>query len=206
MVLPDEKSFILFIFYSFLGWSWETLQYTIENRHFINRGFLKGSYCPIYGWGALGIVTFLSSIENIAVLFLAGLVLCTALEYVTSYVLEKLFHKRWWDYSSYKYSLHGRICLLCSTAFGVLSVLLVKFVQPFMDKVFLHFPVYLIHFTFIITFIVYLADNLYTFYNMTGSIRESLSVRLKAISTASQFSNKLVLRISEKIFGDDDDK
>ncbi len=206
MVLPVEKSFILFIFYSFLGWGWESLQYTIENRHFINRGFLKGSYCPIYGWGALGIVAFLSSIENIAVLFLAGLVLCTALEYVTSYVLEKLFHKRWWDYSYYKYSLHGRICLLCSTAFGVLSVLLVKLVQPFMDKVFLYFPVYLIHFIFIITFIIYFADNLHTFYNMTGSIRESLSVRLKTISTASQFANKLVLRISEKIFGDDDDK
>ena len=164
-----EKGFILFIFYSFLGWSWESLQYTVKNRCFINRGFLNGPYCPIYGWGAIGVILFLGNIKNSIILFLAGLLLCTLLEYTTSFVLEKLFNKRWWDYSSYRFNLKGRICLLCSNSFGVLSVLLIKFVQPLMDKLMASIPANCIHYIFMVSFLVYLADNLYTFYNYRNS-------------------------------------
>ena len=206
MELSVEKAFILFIFYSFLGWSWETLQYTVEKRRFINRGFLKGPYCPIYGWGALGILAFLGDIKNTIVLFFAGLMLCTILEYGTSYFMEKIFHKRWWDYSSYKYNLNGRVCLLCSVSFGALSVLLIKLVQPVMDKAIFAIPAHLIHSIFIMAFLIYTVDNLYTFYHISVDIREDIYKIIKTFITPPQLSNETVLRISEKLFGGSDDK
>lgn len=201
-----EKGFILFIFYSFLGWSWETMKCSAENRRFINRGFFKGPYCPIYGWGAIGVILFLGNIKNIIILFLAGLLLCTLLEYTTSFVLEKLFNKRWWDYSSYRFNLKGRICLLCSTSFGVLSVLLIKFVQPLMDKLMAFIPANCIHYVFTAAFLIFLADNLYTFYHMTGNIRKAFGYRLKNALNTSPFSTEMAVRISEKMFGGNEDE
>ncbi|MCR5707271.1 MAG: putative ABC transporter permease [Ruminococcus sp.] len=202
----NEKGFILFIFYSFLGWSWETIKCSAENRRFINRGFFKGPYCPIYGCGALIINEVLSNTDNTVMLFFGGAMLCTTLEYTTSLILEMLFHKRWWDYSSSRFNLKGRICLLCSTSFGVLSVLLIKFVQPLMDKLMASIPANCIHYIFMVSFLVYLADNLYTFYNMTGNIRKAFGYRLKNALNTSPFSTEMAVRISEKMFGGNEDE
>lgn len=202
MALFIEKGFLYFIFFSFVGWSWESFQYTIENKKFINRGFLKGPYCPIYGWGGLIIIAFLHNIDNVFALFFCGSLLCTALEYMTSLILEKIFNKRWWDYSSYRFNLHGRICLICSTTFGVLSVLLVKLVQPFMDRMIVYFPENGIHCIFMITFTAYIVDNLYTFYHMSNSIRTAFPFdKFKKLSAVPQLSNSAKLKISEKFVG-----
>ena len=120
--------------------------------------------------------------------------------------MEKIFHKRWWDYSSYKYNLNGRVCLLCSVSFGALSVLLIKLVQPVMDKAIFAIPAHLIHSIFIMAFLIYTVDNLYTFYHITVDIREDIYKRIKTFITPPQWSNETVLRISEKLFGGSDDK
>lgn len=207
MVLFVEKVFLYFILFSFLGWSWESLQYTFENKRFINRGFLKGPYCPIYGWGAIIIIAFLHSVENVFALFFCGALLCTTLEYMTSFIMEKIFNKRWWDYSQASFNLHGRVCLLCSTTFGVLSALLLKVVKPIMDGVVDNIPINYLNGLFVIVFPIYIADNLYSFSIQTYHIRDRLSLdRFKKLPAISQFSNGVVLRISEKIFGDNDNE
>ena len=93
-----------FMIYSVVGWIYETTLCSITDRHFVNRGFLNGPYCPIYGSGALLDVLILGRIENPFLLFILGVLVTCSLEYLTSYVMEKLFKARWWDYSDKKFN------------------------------------------------------------------------------------------------------
>lgn len=126
--------FLWFISYSILGWFYETILCSVMQRKFINRGFLNGPYCPIYGSGALLVITLLGRITNPLILFLVSAVVTCALEYLTSYVMEKLFHARWWDYSNRPLNINGRVCLLGAIVFGAFSVLLVLLVHPAVCK------------------------------------------------------------------------
>lgn len=121
--------FIWFIIYSFLGWAWETLITSIPQRRFVNRGFLNGPYCPIYGAGALLFIFFTNNIDNIAVRFILGAVIACTLEYLTSWVLELIFHARWWDYAPRRFNLNGRICLEGFFVFGLGAVVAPYFHQ-----------------------------------------------------------------------------
>ncbi len=124
-----------FILYSFIGWLMESILFTIEARHWVNRGFLTGPICPIYGSGAVLILLILTPLQNMpALLALAGIVLATTLEYMTGWLMETIFHTRWWDYSRRRFNLHGRICLLNSLAWGVLSIVLVYGLNPLADR------------------------------------------------------------------------
>ena len=114
-----EKLFLWFLFYSFCGWVYESILVSILERRPVNRGFLNGPLCPIYGVGAVGAVVVLGQVHNPLVVFLLSMVGASILEYVTSWVMEALFHARWWDYSDYKFNLNGRICLLGAFVFGV---------------------------------------------------------------------------------------
>lgn len=96
-----------FMIYSVVGWIYETTLCSITDRHFVNRGFLNGPYCPIYGSGALLDVLILGRIENPFLLFILGVLVTCSLEYLTSYVMEKLFKARWWDYSDKKFNIGG---------------------------------------------------------------------------------------------------
>lgn len=126
--------FLWFMAYSFLGWVYETVLCSCMERRFVYRGFLNGPYCPIYGCGALLDIAFLGRIDNPFLLFLAGAALTCTLEYFTGYAMEKLFHARWWDYSDRKFNIQGRVCLLGAFAFGSLSVLLIKYMHPFLKR------------------------------------------------------------------------
>lgn len=122
-----------FLIYSMIGWGAELVwRSIIEEKRFVKEaGFLTGPWCPIYGVGALIIIYWLNGYkDDIFVLFLTSMTACTVLEYVTSYVMEKAFGKRWWDYSTYKFNLNGRICLLNSVVFGLSAVLLIGFLHP----------------------------------------------------------------------------
>lgn len=121
--------FIWFIIYSFLGWAWETLITSIPQHRFVNRGFLNGPYCPIYGAGALLFIFFTNNINNIAVRFILGAVIACTLEYLTSWVLELIFHARWWDYAPRRFNLNGRICLEGFLVFGLGAVVAPYFHQ-----------------------------------------------------------------------------
>lgn len=124
--------FLIFLIFSFVGWVSEVLYVGIFFEHrFVNRGFLHGPLCPIYGFGGLTILLLPQALYSTwAPLFCASMVLCTVVEYLSSWILEKLFHTRWWDYSHYKFNIHGRVCLLNSLLFGVLGVAIIHFIQP----------------------------------------------------------------------------
>ncbi len=125
-----EKLIFWFMLYSITGWVYETVLCSVSERKFINRGFLNGPYCPIYGVGAVLDVLILGRIQNAFLLFILGVLVTCTLEYLTSYVMEKLFHARWWDYSERKFNIAGRVCLQGAIVFGAFSVILIKLIHP----------------------------------------------------------------------------
>ena len=123
--------FLQFLAYSFLGWTCETIYCSIGQGKFVNRGFLNGPLCPVYGFGAMAVLVFLRPIQNnIPLLFLCGMLVTSVIEYITGYLLEKLFATKWWDYSTYRFNIHGRVCLRNSLMFGALSVVAARVVDP----------------------------------------------------------------------------
>lgn len=120
-----------FIIYSFLGWICETIYCSIIDREYVNRGFLKGPFCPIYGSGALIVIILLAPFsDNIVILFLSAMIFTSILEYLTGFLLETIFNLKWWDYSGYKFNIKGRVCLLNSVLFGLLSLATIKVINP----------------------------------------------------------------------------
>lgn len=124
--------FLLFIIYAFLGWAMEVILQLIQNKKFVNRGFLIGPYCPIYGYGALLITFLLKKYTNdVITLFIMAILICGILEYLTSYFMEKLFKARWWDYTKNKFNINGRVCLETIIPFGLLGLLIMYVGNPF---------------------------------------------------------------------------
>ena len=122
---------LLFYLYCFMGWIWESCYVSLKNHKWVKRGFLKGPLLPIYGSGA--IVVLISTLvvqKNLVLVFIIGMIAATILEYITGALMEKLFHVRYWDYTTEPFNINGHVCLLCSLAWGVFSVLLVRFVNP----------------------------------------------------------------------------
>ena len=132
--LPFWSAFLIFILFSFIGWICEVIYVGVTSAHkFVNRGFLHGPICPVYGFGGVVILMLPPSLYATWIpLFFASMILCTIVEYFVSWLMEKLFHTRWWDYSHYKIQLNGRICLLNSILFGFLGVVVIHFVYPLM--------------------------------------------------------------------------
>lgn len=121
-----------FVIYSFLGWILESIVRTICERKIINTGFLIGPFCPIYGFGAIIMIVFLDYYKNnIVLLFIISLLALTLWEYIVGVLLEKLFHTKYWDYSNQRFNYKGRICLTNSIAWGILGVLFIKYIHPF---------------------------------------------------------------------------
>lgn len=111
--------FLVFMLYSFAGYLCEIVCSSIKQKKLVNRGFLCGPYCPIYGVGSLFILFLLLRFkEDPVVVFILGAIITSALEYVTSFILEKIFHNKWWDYSDEKFNIHGRIFLFNTLLFG----------------------------------------------------------------------------------------
>lgn len=125
-----------FFIYSVIGWLWETFYCSIRKGSLVNRGFLYGPWLPIYGFGALIILFSTASFKNsIVMIFLVGMLSASCLEYCTGWLMEALFHVRYWDYSNEPYNFHGHICLFVSFAWGVASVLLVTLVHPPIERI-----------------------------------------------------------------------
>ncbi len=123
--------FLLFFIYSVLGYVCEVIYVYMGEKKWINRGFLIGPYLPIYGFGAL-IVTFLLTgyYNDSIVVFTFSLIMCSSLEYYTSYLLETIFKRRWWDYSTHRYNVNGRICLKNSILFGFGGLIIIYVTNP----------------------------------------------------------------------------
>ncbi len=129
---------ISFYLYCFFGWIWESIILPLSRKQLpYNRGFLYGPWIPIYGFGAI-LVIVLFDIRHVNypfyVLFLGGGVVSCLLEYITSFIMEELFHRRWWDYSQKAFNVNGRICLEGFLCFGLFSAVVVNYIQPFFVK------------------------------------------------------------------------
>lgn len=123
---------LYFIIYSVLGWCAEVVFAAIRHGKFVNRGMLKGPYCPIYGFGMITVIICLSPFtDSWLLLFVLSAVLTSLLELITGFVLDKIFHQKWWDYSNMRFNIGGYICPLFSLLWGAACVLIMKLVQPF---------------------------------------------------------------------------
>ena len=121
----------LFFIYAFLGWCVEVIYAGLAEGRVVNRGFLNGPVCPIYGVGMIGVLFLLGPVqEQMFLLFFLGMLLCSAVELVGGWVLEKVFHTRWWDYSNMPLQLGGYVCLGFSIIWGLAGVFVVRLIQP----------------------------------------------------------------------------
>ena len=124
-----------FFFYSFFGWCFESTYVSLHEKRFVNRGFIRGPFLPLYGTGALMmLIVSMPFQDNLILTYVAGCVGATVLEYITGVLMETLFKVRYWDYSKQPFNLNGYICLTSSIAWGFFSILLVRFIHPPIDR------------------------------------------------------------------------
>ncbi|MBR6071174.1 MAG: putative ABC transporter permease [Ruminococcus sp.] len=121
--------------YAFLGWCLEVTYQAVEHGKFINRGFLGGPYCPIYGVGVIIVTLALYPLRGtVILLYIGSVVLTSSLELITGCVLERIFHQQWWDYSDEKFNVGGYICLKFSLLWGVACLVTVRIIHPTIEK------------------------------------------------------------------------
>lgn len=129
------QMFCYFVIYSIIGWVVEVIYMTLETGEFDNRGFLNGPLCPIYGFGVVFILIALTPIKESAILlYIGSVILCTSWEFLIGFLLEKIFHNTWWDYSHEKFNLKGYICLKNSLLWGVGCLIVMRIVHPAIEK------------------------------------------------------------------------
>lgn len=152
-----------FTFYSFLGWCIEVAYYYKNEHRFVNRGFLKGPFCPIYGYSIVTIVIFLDKYKsNVFILFLLGFLFTSLFEYVTGFLLEKTFKAKWWDYSDDPFNIQGRVCLPYSLLWATGEVLIVDVVHPIVNAFVDRIPSFSGMILFYMIIIYFLLDFSYT--------------------------------------------
>ncbi|CVH74541.1 hypothetical protein BN3662_00359 [Clostridiales bacterium CHKCI006] len=159
-IFDTPQWILIFFIYAFLGWVWETGQKWIKTHHFINRGFLNGPWLPIYGFGAL-IILFLTLPfkDQIPLIFLVGMLAGTAFELFIGWGMEKIFHMRYWDYSSLPFNYKGYICLGASLIWGFFSILLVQWIDAPIYHLVKQIPVPWLYLIDAIALILFISDT-----------------------------------------------
>lgn len=163
---------IYFFFYSALGWLVESIYCSIAAGKIINRGFLTGPICPIYGTGAVVMTLVLAPLKEYPILvFIVGLVVCDIVEFATSYIMEKLFHARWWDYSNKWLNIQGRICFRHSMYWGIASVLFIYFVHPNIgEKIFSDMPAKYLYIILAVILVIFAFD-------LANAVRKAMDIK-----------------------------
>lgn len=198
--------FLFFYIYSILGWIAEVIYCRIIGGKFTNRGFLNGPYCPIYGFGALIIVLLLNPFkDNLFLVFILGMILTSTLEYITSFLMEKAFNAKWWDYSDMKFNLNGRVCLLNSCEFAVLGVLLTYIIHPRISSLIQKIPVHVLTVISVILFILLLIDftiTLSTILNLKEKLKhlKAITEQIKSIPPKETELYKNMEKLKNDIF------
>ena len=171
--------FLLFIGYSFLGWLLEVTCKLIQYKRFINRGFLIGPVCPIYGYGVMGILFLIGEgATDVLGVFLKSILICSILEYFTSYFMEKLFKARWWDYSQKKFNINGRICLETMLPFGILGTFIYYILNPLLLKLIVLIPTTIRIVIAVIILVIYIVDTVVSF-NVMNKIKNQIKKQYK---------------------------
>ena len=160
MILYICKLFLCFITFAFLGWILEVLYGLYKLKKFVNRGFLIGPLCPIYGVSCVLLYLLFSPVKNPIVLFILSAIFCSIVEYLVSSILERVFNVRWWDYNDMKFNINGRICLEMAIPFGLLGLLSVYYLVPFTLKTISTMPNNYIYIFAIILFTLFLIDEI----------------------------------------------
>ena len=175
MIMYDIRIyFLLFISYAFIGWIIEIINEIMKTHKFVNRGFLIGPYLPIYGYGGLFITLLLTRYSSEPLtLFILAIVICSLLEYYTSYFMEKLFNARWWDYSNRKFNINGRICLETMIPFGLLGLLMIYVINPFIINFYSSLNQTLLTIISSTLFIIFLIDNIISF-NVLNKVKNEI--------------------------------
>lgn len=179
------------------GWCMEVIGKLITLKKFVNRGFLIGPVCSIYGVGAI-LITFLLKkyIDDPITLFIMAILLCGILEYLTSYIMEKIFHARWWDYSQRRFNINGRVCLNTIIPFGLLGMFIMYVSNPFFLGILNKLPNSIINGISIILIIIYATDNL-----VSANIISRLGKTTRAIEKNLDNTEEIANKVKEAIEG-----
>lgn len=185
--------FLLFLIYSFIGWCMEVILCSFLEKKLVNRGFLIGPICPIYGAGAVIITIALSGYkDDWIVVFCMAMILSGALEYFTSFAMEKIFHARWWDYSQNKFNINGRICLETMVPFGILGLTIIYLLNPFFYNLLELIPQSILNIISIIMAIILITDVTISF-NVISKVTKTV----KTVTSENKKDN--TKEITEKV-------
>ena len=188
------KAFYIFIIYSILGWLMGVVIVSTKKRKITDRGFLIGPWCPIYGFGALFITLLLRKYyEDPLVLFIMSFLLGSILEYITSYLMEKIFHARWWDYSDHKFHINGRISLTTSLGFGALGLILVYVFNPFFLRIVKNISPIIFNIIMVIILLIFIIDVV-TSFKIIYNLRKESYINVKDITETTTEEVKKALR------------
>ena len=171
MIYTFSTWLLFFYFYCFLGWLWETCYVSVLKAKWVNRGFMRGPFLPIYGSGAIVVLIFtLPFRTNAGLVFVVGMTSATLLEYFTGAAMEKMFHVRYWDYSKQRLNLNGHICVTSSLAWGCFSVILTLYGHTPVERFVLNMNTNVLE---VLVFVL----TVYISIDMAESIREAINLK-----------------------------
>ena len=190
---------LYFFVYGFLGWCTEVAYAAVKEGKFVNRGFLNGPICPVYGIGVGVVVQFLTPFEeNLLLLYITSTLLVTAIEGITGYLLEKIFHNKWWDYSNQPLNIGGYVCLIFSLIWGVFCVLIVKVIHPLIHKALTLIPL-VVGIIIMAALAIALFADLYVTASGILKMNRRLEAMEKIASELKDLSNKVGENIYENV-------
>ncbi len=193
------KLYLLFWIFAILGWIIEMIFCAIIDKKIVNRGFFIGPYCPIYGFGGISMLLFLPYKDNPLVCFILSLFVCTVIEYFTSFIMEKMFKVRWWDYSNDSFNINGRVCLRNALAFGALGVLVTRYIYPYLKSILDSYSDDVIKLVALIILILTFFDIVISFKAM-NKIKDIINRNLNTLKNIDATSNiKKMLRENFKL-------
>ena len=189
-----------FLIYSFGGWALEVVYHAVACGKVINRGFLNGPVCPVYGFGVLSVFAMMNTFQGSGyqlsdgMIFLFGVILATAVELIAGWLLDVCFHARWWDYSKRKFNINGRICLETLLPFGIMGCLILYIVNPAFLNIYEKMPNIALHIICGILLAVYITDNI-----ISGKIISNLKeISVSVKDNTEEISKKVKKIITQK--------